>query len=304
MAADSYFFCTQSCLISPSRRAHARRRRRPPPTFTGSAGVEIRGSASLFASSHQSGAIIATVPFHPSFLPSFLSAYHITAIIPSSHLDMESKHVGPGERGSERDGRSFGLPVVRRPSVRWPPPPPSVRLSVVHRPSGFGAVGGDEVTHSNAKARPSVVCLGRTRERQDRLTDGRSLGQVDPAAAGSGGNSVFGGPRPDRDDRSPISEVSVVNHSLTRRLRRRWADADWLREPRLPRLTSSDRTPSRARRMTRRNFHYGAFQCQRHKTEGRTGGPKEVRKEGRLRDKWSAAAATASNVSMLRGGGD
>ena len=44
--------------------------------------------------------------------------------------------------------------------------PLSVRLSFFHRPRPLsddsGAVGGDEVTHSNANAARGVVSLGRT----------------------------------------------------------------------------------------------------------------------------------------------
>ena len=114
-------FCTQSCLIS--RRSSRRRRPPPPPTFTGSAGVEIRGSASLFPSSHHRIKATQSSPPYNS-IPPFLLAWHIltvrgprsvSASVPSSNL--ESKHVGPSERRK----------VVRCPSAS--------QSSIVHRAS-------------------------------------------------------------------------------------------------------------------------------------------------------------------------
>ena len=65
----------------------------------------------------------------------------------------------------EAEGRS----VVGRDCPLSSARPLSVRLSFFHRPlSDSGAVGGDEVTHSNANAARGVVSLGRTEP------DGRS----------------------------------------------------------------------------------------------------------------------------------
>ena len=98
----------------------------------------------------------------------------------------------------EAEGRS----VVGRDCPLSSARPLSVRLSFFHRPlSDSGAVGGDEVTHSNANAARGVVSLGRTEP------DGRSGRSVARSlirrhAAGSGGNWVFGGPRLEMTDRS------------------------------------------------------------------------------------------------------
>lgn len=146
---------------------------------------------------------------HHSTLPFGIPHYH-HGTITSSHF--ESKHVGPREGRLVCPSSSGGR---RRQFLR--PVRPSVRQSVVHRPSGFGAaaVEGDEVTHSNAKARPSasVVCLGRTDRRSRPL--GRSVGgkwwKFDVWRTST------------RDDRSIADLGRIRGNSLT--LRRRWSDA-------------------------------------------------------------------------------
>ena len=159
---------------------------------------------------YQSGAIISTIP-------PFLLAYHITTMAPSPQVTLSrstwvrGKVVWSARRRPVAVVVSFFGQSVR-PSVR-----PSVRQSVVHRPSGFGAaaVEGDEVTHSNAKARPSasVVCLGRTDRRSRPL--GRSVGgkwwKFDVWRTST------------RDDRSIADLGRIRGNSLT--LRRRWSDA-------------------------------------------------------------------------------